>query len=92
MTKGLASLILVLTLGAGPMVGMPMHSGGGESGMMDCCKQALEKNDSPTLLRARLLLRDELQRTRSTSGNSSQSFSQRFTANQYSFSFTTDFD
>ena len=53
-----------------------MHSGGGESGMMDCCKKALEQNDSPHVAAARLCCAMNCNEPGSTSSNPSQSFSQ----------------
>jgi hypothetical protein len=55
---------------------MPIHSGGSKSGMMDCCKKALKKNDSPHVAAARLCCAMNCNEPGSTSGNASQSFSQ----------------
>jgi hypothetical protein len=54
MLKRLTNLLLMLAIGSSVVAGMPLHSGGGDSGMMDCCKKALEQNDSPQVAAARL--------------------------------------
>lgn len=76
MTKRIASLTLVLMLGGSVLAGVPMHSGSSESGMMDCCKKALEQNDSPHVAAARLCCAMNCNEPGSTSGNTSQSYSQ----------------
>jgi hypothetical protein len=76
MTKWLVSLGLILTLGSSVLAGMPIHSGGSESGMLDCCKKALEQNDSPHVAAARLCCAMNCNDPASTSGNPGQSFSQ----------------
>jgi hypothetical protein len=74
MTKRLASLVLLLTLGGSVMAGMPMHAGG-DSSMMDCCKAALEQNDSPRVSAARLCCAMNCKEPASTNDNPAQSFS-----------------
>jgi hypothetical protein len=54
MLKKLTNLLLILIVASSVAAGMPLHSDGGESGMMDCCKKALEQNDSPQVSAARL--------------------------------------
>jgi len=76
MIKRLASLVLVLLLGGSVLAGVPTHSGGGESGMMDCCKKALEQSGSPHVAAARLCCAMNCNEPGSTSGNASQGFSQ----------------
>jgi hypothetical protein len=75
MTKWFVSLVLVLTLGGGVLAGMPMHSGGSESGMMDCCKKAMEQSNSPHVAAARLCCAMNCNEPGSTAGNTSQNFS-----------------
>jgi hypothetical protein len=55
---------------------MPMHSGGADSGMMDCCKHALEQNGSPRVAAARLCCAMNCSEPGSTSSNTSPTFSQ----------------
>ena len=77
MTKRIASLTLVLMLGGSVLAGVPMHSGSSESGMMDCCKKALEQNDSPHVAAARLCCAMNCNEPGSTSNNNtSRNFSQ----------------
>ena len=76
MIKRIASLTLVLMLGGSVLAGVPMHSGSSESGMMDCCKKALEQNDSPYVAAARLCCAMNCNEPGPTSNNSSQTFSQ----------------
>jgi hypothetical protein len=76
MLKRLTNLLLMLAIGSSVVAGMPVHSGGGESGMMDCCKKALEENDSPQVSAARLCCAMNCNEPTSTNGNISQSFSQ----------------
>jgi hypothetical protein len=78
MTKRIASFVLVLTLSS-VALGMSMHSGGEESGMMDCCKKALEQNDSPSVAAARLCCAMNCNQPASNTGNVSGSFSQTST-------------
>jgi len=74
--KKLTNLLLILALAGSVAAGMPMHSGSAESGMMDCCKKALEQNDSPHVAAARLCCAMNCNEPGSTSSNTSQSFSQ----------------
>ena len=74
MIKRLASLVMILTLGGSVLAGIPMPSS--ESGMMDCCKKALEHNHSPHVAAARLCCAMNCNEPSSTSSNTSQSFSQ----------------
>jgi len=76
MAKRIASLTLVLMLGGSVLAGVPMHSGSSESGMMDCCRKALEQNNSPHVAAARLCCAMNCNEPGSTSGNTGQSFSQ----------------
>jgi hypothetical protein len=76
MTKRIASLVLVLLLGGSVLAGVPMPSSGGESGMMDCCKKALEQDNSPHVAAARLCCAMNCNKPGPTSNPSSQSFSQ----------------
>jgi hypothetical protein len=76
MIKRIASLTLVLVLGGSVLAGVPMHSGSSESGMMDCCKKALEQDASPHVAAARLCCAMNCNEPGSTSSNTSQSFSQ----------------
>jgi hypothetical protein len=76
MLKGLTNILLSLAVGGSVAAGMPMHSGGGESGMMDCCKKALEENDSPHVAAARLCCAMNCNEPGSTSGNPGQNYSQ----------------
>lgn len=76
MIKRIASLTLVLMLGGSVLAGVPIHSGSSESGMMDCCKKALKQNDSPSIAAARLCCAMNCNEPGSTSGNTSQTFSQ----------------
>jgi hypothetical protein len=76
MPKRLASLVLVLTLGGSVLAGTPMHSGSSQSGMMDCCKKALEKNDSPSVAAARLCCAMNCNEPGSTTSNPGQNLSQ----------------
>lgn len=73
MLKRLTNVVLILAVGGSVVVGMPMHSGG-ESDMMDCCKAALERNDSPRVAAARLCCAMNCNEPGSTNGNASQSF------------------
>jgi hypothetical protein len=70
------NLALILAVAGSVAAGMPMHSDGAESGMMDCCKKALEQNDSPHVTAARLCCTMNCSEPGSTSGNTSLSFSQ----------------
>jgi len=60
MRTRVASLILLLVLGSGSFVGMPMHSNeqscsmGGAMGEMDCCKVALSKHKTRRAAAARI--------------------------------------
>ena len=60
MAKWLTSLILVLTLCAGVLAGMPLHTGEqecnmpGMNGEMDCCKEARSQEDTKESTSARL--------------------------------------
>lgn len=60
MSKWLTSFVLILTLGAGVLVGMPMHEDeqgcnmAGMSGDMDCCKKARGQGDKHEVTTARL--------------------------------------
>jgi hypothetical protein len=60
MTKWLTSLMLILTLGAGVLAGMPLHADeqgctmAGMSGDMDCCKKARGPGDAHEVTTARL--------------------------------------
>lgn len=60
MIKWLTSLILVLTLGASVLAGMPLHEDeqgctmAGMSGDMDCCKKAQGRDDAHQVTTARL--------------------------------------
>jgi hypothetical protein len=57
MMKWLTSLVLVVTLGGGALAGIPLHSNDTEctmSGMMDCCKAALSRSNTPQVASARL--------------------------------------
>jgi hypothetical protein len=76
MLKKLTNLLLMLAIGSSVVAGMSVHSGGGESGMMDCCKKALEQNDSPRVSAARLCCAMNCNEPTSTNGNTSQCFSQ----------------
>src|SRR6185436_3083769 len=76
MKKRIASLVLALMLGGSVLAGVPTHSGGAESGMMPCCKKALEQNNSPHVSAARLCCAMNCNEPGSTSSNSSQNFSQ----------------
>ena len=76
MLKRLTNFLLILTVSFSVVAGVPMHSGGGDSGMMDCCKKALEQNSSPHVSAARLCCAMNCGEPGSTSGNASQSFSQ----------------
>jgi hypothetical protein len=76
MLKSLTNLLLILAIGSSVVAGMPVHSGGSDSGMMDCCKKALEQNDSPHVAAARLCCAMNCNEPTSTNGNTSQSFSQ----------------
>lgn len=76
MIKRIASLTLVLMLGGSVLADVPMHSGSSESGMMDCCKKALEQNDSPHVAAARLCCAINCNEPGPTSNNPSQNFSQ----------------
>jgi hypothetical protein len=69
-------LALILAVAGSVAAGMPMHSRGAESGMMDCCKKALEHNDSPHVAAAQLCCAMNCNEPGSTSGNASLSFSQ----------------
>src|SRR6476660_4130395 len=73
MIKRIASLTLVLMLGGSVLAGVPMHSGSSESGMMDCCKKALEQDASPHVAAARLCCAMNCNEPGSTSSNTSQS-------------------
>jgi hypothetical protein len=53
-----------------------MHSGSGGSGMMDCCKKAMEQSNSPQVAATRLCCAMNCNEPGSTSGSASQSFSQ----------------
>jgi hypothetical protein len=76
MFKKLTNLLLLVALAASVAAGMPLHSGSGDPEMMDCCKKALEQNDSPDVAAARLCCAMNCNEPGSTSGNASQSFSQ----------------
>ena len=76
MTKRLVSLLVILMLGGSVLAGVPMHSGGSESGMMDCCKKALEQNASPQVSAARLCCAMNCNDPASTTSNPGQGFSQ----------------
>ena len=76
MLKKLTNFLLILTVASSVAAGMPVHSGGSDSGMMDCCKKALEQDKSPHVSAARLCCAMNCNEPRSTSGNTSQSFSQ----------------
>jgi hypothetical protein len=78
MTKRIAAIVLILTLGS-VALGMPMHSSGEESGMMDCCKKALEQSGSPAVAAARLCCAMKCNQPASNTGNVSGSFSQTST-------------
>jgi hypothetical protein len=73
MTKWLVSLVLVLTLAGSVLAGIPTHSGDTGSGMMDCCKKALEQDDSPRVAAARLCCAMNCNDPASTNGNPGQS-------------------
>jgi hypothetical protein len=75
MAKRIASLTLVLMLCGSVLAGVAVHSGSSESGMMDCCKKALEQNDSPHVAAARLCCAINCNEP-GTSNNPSQNFSQ----------------
>jgi hypothetical protein len=72
----LINVTLILAVAASVAAGMPLHSSSEESGMMDCCKKALEQNNSPSVTAARLCCAMNCNEPGPTSGNSSQSFSQ----------------
>ena len=76
MTKWLTSFLLVLTLGSGVLAGTPVHSSAGESGMMDCCKKALEQNESPHVAAARLCCAMNCNEPGSTTSSPGQAFTQ----------------
>jgi hypothetical protein len=52
--KRFTNTLLILALAGGAVFGMPMHSSGSESGMMACCKAALEQSKAPRVAAARL--------------------------------------
>lgn len=60
MTKWITSLILILTLGASVLAGMPLHEEeqgctmAGMSGDMECCKKAWSNGDEHQVTTARL--------------------------------------
>jgi|SRR2546425_8008027 len=57
MMKWLTTLVLVVTLGGSVLAGLPLHSNDTEctmSGMMDCCKAALSRSNTPQVASARL--------------------------------------
>jgi|SRR6266568_5836793 len=57
MMKWLTTLVLVVTLGGSVLAGIPLHSNDTEcnmSGMMDCCKAALNRSNTPQVASARL--------------------------------------
>ena len=56
------------------LAGVPVHSGSSESGMMDCCKKALEQDASPHVAAARLCCAMNCNEPGSTSSNTSQSW------------------
>jgi len=74
MTKRVASVVLVLSLVGSVLAGLPMHSGSGESGMMDCCKKAMEQSNSRHVAAARLCCAMNCNEPGSPSGNTSQAF------------------
>jgi hypothetical protein len=55
---------------------MPMHSGPGKSGMMACCKTALEQSGVPRVAVARLCCAMNCSEPSSTNVNVGQNFSQ----------------
>jgi hypothetical protein len=73
--KRLINILLILAVGASLAMGLPVHSGGSESSMVDCCKKAREQNDSPSVAAARLCCAINCNDPASTSGNPGQSFS-----------------
>src|ERR1044071_4247010 len=76
MVSRIASLFLVLAVAGNLMAGTPVHSDGTETGMMECCKKALEHDASPRVSAARLCCALNCNEPGSTSSNTSQSFSQ----------------
>jgi hypothetical protein len=76
MLKRLTNLLLILAVGVSVSAGIPLHSGGSGSGMIDCCKKALEQDDSPQVAVARLCCAMNCNEPGATTGNTSQGFSQ----------------
>ena len=69
------NILLILAIGSSAVLGMPVHSRGGDS-MMACCKAALEQSKSPRVAAARLCCAMNCDEPGPTSSASSQSFFQ----------------
>jgi len=57
MMKWFTTLVLVVTLGGSVLAGIPLHSNDNEctmSGVMDCCRAALNRSNTPQVASARL--------------------------------------
>jgi hypothetical protein len=76
MVKRVTNLLLILAVGGSVSAGIPLHSGSSESGMMNCCKKALEENNSPQVAAARLCCAMNCDEPGPVGGNTSQGFSQ----------------
>src|SRR5216684_4709251 len=75
MMKWLTSLVLVVTLGGGALAGIPLHSNDTEctmSGMMDCCRAALSRSNTPQVASARLCCSLNCSQSGPTSSNGVQ--------------------
>ncbi|MFN2493142.1 MAG: hypothetical protein ABR501_09705 [Pyrinomonadaceae bacterium] len=76
----LTALIVLIAVACTVAAGMPAHSDTGESAMMDCCKKALDLDDSPQVAASRLCCAMNCSNPASHNRNSGQNFSQSGTA------------